>query len=86
MSELFLVLGVPCFGPIFLGPIFLGPIFLGPKFFGPIFWTNLTKFLMNILINSDFSVDFSLTYNLLTVAKFRIGVPSILLYVRTHSI
>ena len=31
------------------------------------------------LANVDFSVDFSLTYNLLTVvASFRIGVPSIL--------
>ena len=32
----------------------------------------------NILMNFDFSVDFSLTYCLLTVASFRIGVPSIL--------
>ena len=29
-------------------------------------------------MNFDFSVDFSLTYCLLTVASFRIGVPSIL--------
>jgi hypothetical protein len=36
------------------------------------------KILTNILMNFDFSVDFSLTYNLLTVANFRIGVPSIL--------
>ena len=36
------------------------------------------KFLTNILMNFDFSVDFSLTYNLLTVASFRIGVTSIL--------
>jgi hypothetical protein len=35
-------------------------------------------FLTNILMNFDFSVDFSLTYYLLTVASFRIGVPSIL--------
>ena len=30
-------------------------------------------------MNFDFSVDFSLTYYLLTVASFRIGVPSMLL-------
>ena len=36
----------------------------------------LTNILMNILMNFDFSVDFSLTYNLLTIASFRIGVPS----------
>ena len=29
-------------------------------------------------MNFDFSVDFSLTYCLLTIASFRIGVPSIL--------
>ena len=45
-----------------------------------IFLTNLTKFLTNILTKFDFSVDFSLTYNLLTVASFRIGVPSILFF------
>ena len=33
---------------------------------------------INILMNFDFSVDFSLTYCLLTVASFRMGVPSIL--------
>ena len=38
----------------------------------------LKNFLTNILMNFDFSVDFSLTYHLLTVASFRIGVPSIL--------
>ena len=32
----------------------------------------------NILMNFDYSVDFSLTYYLLTVASFRIGVNSIL--------
>ena len=31
-------------------------------------------------MNFDFSIDFSLTYSLLTVASFRIGVPSILFY------
>ena len=36
------------------------------------------EFLTNILMNFDFSVDFSLTYYLLTVASFRIRVPSIL--------
>ena len=29
-------------------------------------------------MNFDFSVDFYLTYNILTVPSFRIGVPSIL--------
>ena len=36
--------------------------------------------LMNILMNFDFSVDFSLTNYLLTIASFRIGVPSILFW------
>ena len=40
----------------------------------------LTNYFTNILMNFDFSVDFSLTYYLLTVASFRIGVPSILFY------
>ena len=43
----------------------------------------LTNILMNILMNFDFSVDFSLTYCLLTVASFRIGVPSILFMIET---
>ena len=34
-------------------------------------------------MNFDFSVDFSLTYCLLTVASFRIGVPSILFITET---
>ena len=33
-------------------------------------------------MNFDFLVDFSLTYYLLTVASFRIGVPPILLLVK----
>ena len=38
----------------------------------------LTNFFDKFLTNFDFSEDF-LTYNLLTIASFRIGVPSILL-------
>ena len=34
-------------------------------------------------MNFDFSVDFSLTYYLLTIASFRIGVPSILFIAET---
>ena len=65
------------FGPIFWNN-FLDQ-FLGPnQFLGPICWTNLIKILTNILMNFDFSVDFYLTYNILTVPSFRIGVPSIL--------
>ena len=41
---------------------------------------NLTKFLTNILTNFDFSADFSLTCNLLTVSSFRIGVHLILIF------
>ena len=40
----------------------------------------LVNILTNILMNFDYSVEFSLTYYLLTVASFRIGVPSILLF------
>jgi hypothetical protein len=32
---------------------------------------------MNFLTNFGFSVDYFLTYNFLTIASFRIGVPSI---------
>jgi hypothetical protein len=53
-------------------------------FFGHIFWTNLMKFLTNILMNIlnifFFSVDFSLTFNILTIASFKIGVPAILFF------
>jgi hypothetical protein len=42
----------------------------------------LTNFLTNILMNFDFSVDFSLTYYLLIIASFRIGVPSILFFLK----
>ena len=43
------------------------------------------NFLTNILMNFDFSIDFSLTYYLLTVASFRIGVPSTLLNDKIHN-
>ena len=46
----------------------------------------LTNYFTNILMNFDFSEDFSLTYYLLTVASFRIGVPSILFFQKLTTI
>ena len=43
------------------------------------FCVTLTNFLMNF-----FSKDFFLTFNLLTIASFRIGVPSILFYIKKN--
>jgi len=65
----------------FFGRIFWTDFFEG--FFGRIFWTDFFNgffeefFRRTFLKNFNFSEDF-LTYNLFTVASFRIGVPSIL--------
>ena len=65
----------------FIWPIILTNFLMDllTNFFDEYFWRICWRiFLMNFLTIFNFLVDFFLTYNLLTVASFRIGVPSIL--------
>ena len=56
------------------------------RYFGDFFWFDwffddfFDWFFDEILTNFDFLEDFFLTYNLLNIASFRIGVPSILFF------
>ena len=51
---------------------------MGPLTFAGV--TCLTNLLKNFSTNLDFSGDFFLTYNLLAILSFRVGVPLILFF------